>query len=125
MLESWRNRHGSTQRLAVIESRQLALLLERQPDEVCEILRQRLSVHYYHQREVELARGAHPSSLDPGLRTAIGSLGGRKLQSVLCAAGTSPPAMQFEAPTTAVSSAIRSSVSPIESQSSPAVIRYI
>lgn len=65
LLEAWRERHGSTRELSIIENRQLVLLLERQPDEVCENLRQRLGLHFNHQREVELARGAHPSILDP------------------------------------------------------------
>ena len=65
LLEAWRERHGATQPLSIIENRQLVLLLDRQPDDVCENLRRRLRINFNHQREVELARGAHPSVLAP------------------------------------------------------------
>ena len=65
LLEAWRERHGATHQLSIIENRQLILLLEGQPEDVCENLRQRLGVYFNHQREVELARGAHPSVLAP------------------------------------------------------------
>ena len=65
LLASWRKRHRNSQDIDTIEARQLVLRLDDKPTESCNELRRQLHLEFNHQREVELARGALPTHLDP------------------------------------------------------------
>ena len=61
----WHQRHGQTGRLTEIQTRLALLSYEKQPNESLNYLRQRLGLHYPHQREQLGVEPNFPIVLDP------------------------------------------------------------
>jgi hypothetical protein len=67
LLKAWVERYRRTPRFLEIENRQALLLYAKQPDKALSLIRDRLNLHFNHQRE-ELNRKPNlPTSLDPKL----------------------------------------------------------
>ena len=66
LMPLWVQRHGETARVWEIRTRQALLTYEKNPDKSLAYLRNRLSLHYPHQREILGAEPNLPTALDPG-----------------------------------------------------------
>ncbi len=67
LLKAWIARYHHTPRVIEIENRQALLLYAKQPDQTLRLIRDRLNLHFNHQRE-ELNRKPNlPTALDPKL----------------------------------------------------------
>lgn len=64
LLKSWIKRYNRTDRVREIENRQALLRYEQQPGRTLEYLRQRLGLHFSHQRE-SVSKPNLPTALDP------------------------------------------------------------
>lgn len=65
LLPLWVQRHGETTRVVEIRTRQALLTYEKNPEKTLTYLRNRLGLHYPHQREILGAEPKLPTALDP------------------------------------------------------------
>ncbi|HEY0982275.1 hypothetical protein [Schlesneria sp.] len=66
ILTEWVKRHGETQRVWEIRTRLALATYDKNPEKSLEYLRNRLGIHYFHQKEELNAEPNLPSSLDLG-----------------------------------------------------------
>jgi hypothetical protein len=67
LLKAWVGRYHRTPRFLEIENRQALLLYAKQPDKALALIRDRLNLHFNHQREELNKKPNLPTSLDPKL----------------------------------------------------------